>query len=438
MASAQTSSLDLGGFPTEILQQIMGPLKRKELKALRLMNSRFRSIASERLFEHITLSTNDASFSQLIYITASEFWSQQVRHVDWILLSETRFGPGLVQRVNLDDISSLGSRVKDIRTSGLQRTKHASFYGLDLQCQLMTRIPHVQTVRFRCADQYQREGREEWEPEEYVHDLWTDTTNLVVHNETTLPERAVGPAPSIDDIFSVMLAARLRPTQVETLHAKMLLRYAKAGTLQHVRIIANQDDAPGTTTSASSSENLRETAFVRPEVNGFGSLAESVICSLETVDVSGIHITMEQVEALLERNSQLQSLRLRDVVMAGSEPIVSLLLRLRRFHRKGHHRHLRVSFQDTRARGFRGKFSATHQEVRECMAGDRDDLFDAVMASFFAPEEEGYELGSRFVYEDEEEIGYEYDTEEETIDSICRQSIQEYCAELGEGLEDRR
>ena len=84
----QTSNSPFDGLPVEILRQIIAPLAKKDLKSLRETDRRLHTIVSEKLFESIAITPNYASYSQLLYIAASDFLSAQIQHLDWALIPQ--------------------------------------------------------------------------------------------------------------------------------------------------------------------------------------------------------------------------------------------------------------------------------------------------------------------------------------------------------------
>ncbi|MCJ1238195.1 hypothetical protein MMC14_006184 [Varicellaria rhodocarpa] len=141
----------LSSLPVELLRPIIAPLAKKEPKALRLANRKLYILASEILFETVAITTTDASFAQLLNIIASETWSAQVRHIDWVLLHGRGVAPHLAQ-----DLKLYRPWSNTVRQWKLKPSRGAFWYGLLLQCQLIQRMPNVQTVRFWSAVNSQR------------------------------------------------------------------------------------------------------------------------------------------------------------------------------------------------------------------------------------------------------------------------------------------
>jgi len=459
MAPVQSSSLGLNGLPVETLRQIMGLLTRKELKALRLMSQQLCSIASERMFESITLSTTDASFIQLFNIASHDRWSDQVRRVDWILLNAYGTNPGTSQTIVLKDKRSWGPSLLNVWPSRLPSGEDVSYIGLDLQCQAMKCL-NPQTVQFRCGLKCHREGREPWQDHavrsEQVESSqfadapfgWGTISTNVRRGPVTV---------SADDVFSVLRQACLGPTVLKTPTITMHLEYSDVAEIEHVSLFSIKDDPArrpflvGGTEEAEEEykEWLAEMRFFRPTMNGFHSLARNKNFSLKTLKLSGTPIHVTDLDKLLGSNRGLRELQLSDLELSSHDPdmetIPAILDQLRQLWRKRLNRNLRVELQDLTMDRFRGTFSATEQEVGAWTENDRDDLLDALGAALTRTGEPGtgggdddegeVELGARFRYEADfaDEDKYACDTEVETIDMICRQAVQEYSDEMNAG-----
>lgn len=432
------------------------------MKALRLMNRRLCSIASERIFENITISTTDASFIQLLNVASSELWSKQVRYVEWILLNESGRQPGILQGISFKEIDSYPPRFKNLRLSTVP-TVHGltSFVGLDLQCQLMRMMSNVQTIRFRSGLKCHREGREPWQ-DHIVRSDQVKVNNFAAEKlgAPGWSTRTVNGEPmlvSASDVFSLLRHSRLKPSLVETIAATMRLGYSADKELEHVHLMSILEDPARNHIIAEDSvtfvprkyqeeykEYRAEMEFFSHELNCFRSLVHSEVSSLKTLKVCGIWIFARDLERLVVGNRRLELLHIGNVELSVSleeleaesiielEPIPTLLSRLRHHYSEGRLHDLRVAFEDTRIRFSSGDFSATEREVQRWMEGENDELIETARNAFWhvTDEEESEDEVSLGRQADESEDDYEYDTEEETTEMMCRESIRQYCAEL--------
>ena len=452
MATTQSSGTGIDALPVEILRQIVGLLTRKELKVLRLQSRKLCSVASEQMFERITVSTTDASFIQLANVASDERWRGQVRHVDWILLNAYGTNPGTSQTIVFKNKGSLGDSLMNTRPSRLPTGDDISYVGLDLQCQIM-RLITPQTVRFRCGLKCHRVGREPWQDQvvrsDKVESSRFETVRFGWGTVSTNVRR--GPITvSADDIFSVLREAGLSPCVLETPTVIMHLEYSVKGEIEHVNLISIKEGPvwkhrilSGTNEAELEyKEWLSEMRFFSSTMNCSFSFARNIESNvLKSLKVSGVPTYVEDLGNILLASRGLRELHLRALELSVHEPdiqpIPEFLFCLRDLWRKRINRTLRVELEDLTTDGFRGTFSATEHEVAEWMQHDRDDLLDALQVALTAVREpwsggedgRAYELGARFRYEADfaKEDDYEYDTEEETIQMMCRQSIKDYC-----------
>ena len=237
----------LSSLPVECLRPIIASLDRKELKALRSANRKLCTLASEIIFDTITVSTNDASFAQLLNIAASEFWSAQVRHIDWVSLYP--YDPRPLVKFNQ-------SWSKTLRMWDLGPSRDPFWYGLLLQCQLIQRMPNVQTVRFWKATNPLL-GKERW-PDDSTSDATASTT--VIAMKQFVPEDSdlrytLAPAP--ENMFSVLQHSALRPRLIMTFAATWYLKYSKKQELERVTILPRLDHLRQNSQELESTETLQ-------------------------------------------------------------------------------------------------------------------------------------------------------------------------------------
>ncbi len=217
----------LDNLPIELPEQILSLLSRKETKALCFTNRTLHFVASTKMFETLTVSTHQESFVQLLSVAGSDLWSNQVRHVDWVLLSSSDHGPDTMQRIRFKDISSFGSWTASLKPFG-GINGNPTFYGLDLQCQLMRRIPNIQSIRSWSATYTQRTGTEPFE-------RFRGKSRFIKRSEFTLP--TAGLDPSADSIFSILRHSDLKPRRIDTISATIYLKYVLNGDCERIVIL---------------------------------------------------------------------------------------------------------------------------------------------------------------------------------------------------------
>lgn len=277
-------------LPIELLDQVIALLSKIEVKALRSTCRQLHIVASKKMFETLTISTNQESFIQLMNVAGSEFWSAQVRHVHWVLLNNSDNISGTVQCIRFKDIGSFGSWTTSLQPFGGINGK-PSYYGLDLQCQLMRRIPNVQYIRFWCATSSQRSGIEPWE-ENRVR------SKLVKRSHFTNPTPCLDP--NADDIFSILRHSNLRPRLIHTIIATMRLRYTLDGDIEHAVIISiTLDRTRRFPETYRGYKNREELEFISEGMGCIWSLAHSGITTLKSIKISSEEKFFEDIKESL-------------------------------------------------------------------------------------------------------------------------------------------
>lgn len=274
MANARSN---LECLPIELLDQIIALLSKTEVKALRFTCRQLHIVASKKIFETLTISTTQDSFVQLLNVAGSEFWSAQVRHVHWVLLNCSDIISGRMQCIRFKDIKSFGSWTTSLKPFGGLNGK-PSYYGLDLQCQLMRRIPNVQTIRFWCATSSQRSGIEPWEE---------NRARSKIVKRSYFKNPTPGVDPNADDIFSILRHSNLRPRLVQTILATVHLKYALNADFEHVVIVPTALDRTRRFPEIYRGyKNEEELDFIHEKMGCIWSLAHSGITTLKTLDIS--------------------------------------------------------------------------------------------------------------------------------------------------------
>ena len=74
-----SQAADLASLPSELLIKVIEGFSKKDFKSLRLVNHKLNILASQILFESITVTDDEASMLQLQNITALRKWSSQVK-----------------------------------------------------------------------------------------------------------------------------------------------------------------------------------------------------------------------------------------------------------------------------------------------------------------------------------------------------------------------
>ena len=386
----------LNDLPVEILRFITVSLARKELKALRKMNRKLHSIASETLFESIALTTNDASYVQLLHVAASDPWRAQVRHLDWVLTYGIE--PDLY---TVQELSFREPWTSTLRKWGIRANRGQIYHGLDLQCELARRLPNVQTIRFWGAVASQRSG---WEP-------W-DHYNLRIEDvikSTTVTVMTPSPNVSPDDVFSILQYSRVTPRLVKTVVARLHLDYSESKELTSVQIRHHEWEVrnrPGSLTIYRGAFNQQEP--FSHDMNCFRSLAlTGKVSKLRTLRLSGIWILLEEMATLLDGSPKLLDLNIGDVELSDSEeeePMVNFLWLLRRHYAKGRFHKLKVTFQESRCRQFFGRFSATQQQVQAWMRGKDEELLMIASSAFTDGSESSSNAEFKFRDSDNEDM----------------------------------
>ncbi|MCJ1233583.1 hypothetical protein MMC14_001541 [Varicellaria rhodocarpa] len=383
MAKLKTSHDFLSDLPVEILRLVTAPLARKELKALRTTNRKLLSIASETMFQSIALTTNCASYIQLLYIVASTMWSAQVRHIDWVLLHATGNQDSLTQKMKFNEpwVTMLQKwRVYEVASSGYESGN--VYPGLSLQCRLVQRLPNVQTVRFWSAVNSQRIGREPWENGNDENDA-IETTRA-----PGVSQAAFYDMPSPEDIFSILKLSGLKSQLIKTVAVTMYLRFSTSKEiLKGVQILPHQSGElrHDSLKHYRGASNHDEKRFSSRSMDCFDSLANSGISSLTVIRVSGVQIFRRELKTLLTANVKLRYLYLSQVELCGfhdPSPMVDLLFVLQGSHNRGSLHNLKVTIQKLRCQNYSGHFSATEQELQDWMKGKNHELLNTVSSAF--------------------------------------------------------
>ena len=379
----------LSNLSIEILRFITAPLTRKDLKALRLTNRKLHSIASENLFHSIAVTTNDASYLQLLNIAASDYWSAQVRHVDWVLLHEAGKHPALAQELEFNELWT--SRLKKQK---VVPTKGQAYYGLELQCQLLKKIPNVQSVRFWSANQSQRlnGGGEPWEethaPE--ARDQIKSNTMLYATNQNV---------PRSKDVFSILQHSKLTPRVVKTIVATLHLEFSSSKELKSVEILGHSDYW-GEGDQYRGVLNIAERKFFSHDMNCFSSLINSKISKLRSFEISGVWIFLEHMAVMLGNARKLRKLHIGNIELSDYDeqenPMMVFLRFLRDQYNQGSLHDLKVAFHETICREFIGRFSATEEQVQAWMEGSDDKLLNAASSAFKETPDDDDEFGAAF------------------------------------------
>ena len=380
----------LNEVPVEILRSITAPLARKELKALRLTNRKLHSVASETLFESIAITTNGASYAQLLNIAASDFWSAQVRHLDWVLLRAIKGKEGLAQELLFDKPWTSTLHSWGIIETG-EQPKY--YYGLDLQCQLVKRFPNIRTVSFWNADDNQRKGCEPWETppsETYVdcsiaksYKIIESTKMFYITEDWEIDRDVLYYFPPPNDVFSVLRKSNLTPRLIKTVKTKIQLDYSESRKLESVQM--RKDFSVEPYRGAIDYHKDKEDLFSY-DTSWFESLVRSDISELRTLRINNISIFIDNIDSLLEgSSSKLLNLDLDYVELVGDGdlvPTVSLLEVFKLHYDQGQFHDLKVTFRDLTCRGFRGLFSATEHQVRDWLEGRDDELLKTASSAF--------------------------------------------------------
>ena len=390
------SRLFLTDLPVEVLRSIVAPLPRKELKALRQMSRKLCSIASETMFESIAITTNDASYVQLLNVATSEYWSAQVRHIDWVLLDEI-----VEQKIAFNN-----PWVTALRNWGIvpweDRKGDTYYYALELQCQLAQKFTNVQKVHFWNADQSQQFGMEPWEK-------GAVRSNVVAFNGPEYPDDAEDPL----NIFNILQKSKLRPRLVKTAVAILLLEYSTIHETESVEIL------PHRSSQLQYRGSIHQVNAYDHDKNCFKFLAKSSINTLKILKVLGIWISPNDMKSLLCKNNQLQELHINGADLStdgeGTEPMPKLLQFLKLCYRQEGLHNLRSTFQEVTCQSHTGSFSATEQQVQAWMEGTDDELLERAKLAFTVnpeysgsdtDEDEDSDLGDM-----EETVSADYDFE---------------------------
>ena len=362
----------LSDLPVEILRLVTASLARKDLKALRKTNRKLHSIASEKLFETIAITTNCASYVQLLNVAAPDVWSAQVRHIDWVLLHGFECYTLLTQEIKFNEAWSTTLTKwqvsKDVRFSYESRNVYP---GLSLQCLLLQRFPNVQTVRFWVAVECQRNGREPWETS-------NDRSGAI---ETSRFIRTVeDDIPSPNDFISILRSSDLRPRLIKTAAARMYLSFSTGKKfLKSVQILPHQSGGSryDSREHYRGASNLGENRFDSASIDCIRSLAHSGISTLTVLRVSAMRTYFEYMEILLRANINLRILYLKDVELydiMNKAAVTDFLLLLKGFYDQGCLHGLKVTLQNLSCHHLSGRFSATEQEVQSWMEGEIHEL----------------------------------------------------------------
>ena len=383
-----TSQCSLDSLPVELLRPIIASLAVKELKVLRLMNRKLCNVASETLFKTVTISTNATSYIQLLNVATSEFYSAQVRHLNWILLDsddntefywqevgywpqEVGFWPPCSEKLWMGGILPLPGRL-DVR-----------YCGLNLQCQLLRRFPNVETIYFRSAVDSERhwdQGNENNEMRSFK--IWRSSKE----NDLDLYR------PYPDDFFHILSYSELKPRLFRTNEVELHLGYSGNHELERVEILPYRRDVSLQGTQGQMPRYMvqfKKKYFLETQ-ELLKKLARSSD-SLRTLNISGIRVWLDAMGILLMAADKLESLVLSNVKISNYDeghPMQQLLFLLLKRGEKVHSQKVKVTLQDLKCRRCIGTLNANEQQVEGWMEGWSNELLELTASSFeYTPRE---------------------------------------------------
>ena len=340
------------------------PIVRKDLKALCETNRRLCIVASERLFESITITTNSASFVRLLNIVASDVWSAQVRYLNWVLMREFYGLPALAQNLSFNT-----SWDTSLKQWGVYETRRPFYDGLDLQCQLAKRLSNVQIVRFWNASISQREGMKLWEIEPF---LSCDEITSIEIFENDVTQQNLNPG----NAFSVLQLSDLKPRIVETYLCTLHLEYSRDKKLESMQIQRSLRPFK----YRDYRETERKMLIYQYFPDFFQSLAANGLRHLRILGICGGFMSLSDIEILLDVSSNLRELNI-GARMSSTDGAMLLPL-LQRYHHQGRLHGLKVAFQNLTYYGRLGSVSASGQQVQASIEGKDDGLLKNTLSAY--------------------------------------------------------
>ena len=420
----------LNSLPVEILQLIVAPLARKDIKALRWTNRKICSVASEAMFESITITTNQASYAQLLNVAGSEFWSKQVGHVDWVIF----YGASDWKWDNLaQEIIFNAPWPNTLRKWGIMSGRGRPHYGLGLQCQLIKRMQNVRTVRFWPVSPEQQDARggdsweyHEGEPRDYPGGEPWDYRSTVVFegqygsaNHEPIKSIKMRPItskhdPRPDDVFSILRLANLEPRLVKTAEAELRLGFSGIKHFTSIEILSNEPYSKPQLYC--SHHHLMERTIRNFDLNCLKSLAKSKINNVKSLKISGVLVSLDDMKKILTASNKLRTLHVGNIELTDpvhDEPMVQFLQHLRHIYNKDRLHKLRVTFQETRCEWLIGEFTANEKQMQAWMEESDDELQKTASSAF--RQDEGYLYSD---ISDSDDVVYDSFYDSEDLDDL--------------------
>ena len=392
----------LNDLPTEILLRIISFLVRKDLKTLRSMNRRVCALASEKMFESLTICTNDASYIQLLNVVTHQVWAAQVRHIDWVVLSETKRYLNVTQEITIKDISSFGSWTDKLEPRELLISNEwvaSTFNGLELQCRLVQRLYNVQTVRFWCWNECHGEGRAPWRDQ-------TTRSGRILGSTF----RSEGPCRGLKiyshDVSQILHLSKLKPNHVMALKDSVFLTYAIGGEIDSLQVMACCEDLVRCKRYNCTSHDLEKycLAAIKEEENGrcIGWADSSFlfamhdIKTLKSLKISSANIYLADLDTVLTRNVQLEFFHMYNTSIYADDfiwfseaagPVLDLLHLLKNLHCGRDLDVIKITLENVMCGKSFGRFSASEQEVRTWIQGKNTKLLASAKSAFYVMEE---------------------------------------------------
>ena len=282
------------------------------------MNRKISIIASERLFEEISVRSDHSSISQLRNIASSPRWSSQVYSIHW------HQSTGMHSNILSRDSSKYDSEIQ-------------------VQSKLLRKLPNVRDVHF-----------------------WILPMDMPFQAFEAFEK----------DLFELIRSSHMRPRKIHAMQIEAQVAYSERGFLKKLSIgISKEKVSPNEDYSVY--DNSLGERLTHPDSFGLSkSLATIEAVSLEAVALFDVAVDIAVLTSLLTKAIEMRQLTLTNVKLFGSSShhLVDLLLEISKRMGITSGAPLIVTLSNISQNMFDGCFSASHIEITEWVEGTASDM----------------------------------------------------------------
>lgn len=335
----ETESTTICSLPTEILEQVLNGLARKDVKALRTMNDKLCTAASDKLFRTITIRNTERSRIELGNIASTPFWASQVHFVNW-----------------LSFIADGGRTSFGADTPG---------FDIAAQSQLLRKLPNVTKVRFATR------AIPRWVSIEYNGDSLLDIIPRAGFQQAVV---VIG---SIPTKFGYT--------------ANGAMGWLEIGAADPGLVIVDVGGSGITGNNFGGEARNAESTEMTESIQHF---VTANIARLRRISIQGVCVRLGFLSAALQAQSQFLKLDLENVLLASdlgfdTDPLHQLLTGWAE-HTRQHHNGtiVQLALENVRKEEHTGSLTALAEEIASWVEGTNEDWLKSAQAGFRQVEEE--------------------------------------------------